>query len=109
MISSEEYEEMIYQTYFSWCHKRASSDNTLQELLANASVNKWFLREYGKLEQNFINVIEHFPIQVMDLTYHYKGCTVEIYNLFPLDLINGLKVNPDYSFKLNNNAIIYAN
>ena len=109
MMTSEEYDNMIYQTYFVWCHKRASTDNKLQELLANSAVNKWFLKQYLKLESNFIAMVEHFPNQVKDLNYHYKGCTVEIYNLYPLDLITNLKFNPAYSFKLNDKTTIYAN
>ncbi|MBY0487391.1 MAG: hypothetical protein K2P85_09440 [Flavobacteriaceae bacterium] len=53
MISSEQYDDMIYQTYFIWCHKFASSESKFQEIWANAAVNKWFLIQYTKMELQF--------------------------------------------------------
>lgn len=109
MISSKYYDDMVYQTYFIWCHKRASSDSKLQELLSNSAVNKWFLKMYTKLEQQFVELYEHFPTKLSDPEYHYKSCITEIYAIFPMDLISGFKVNENYSFKLNENTTIYAN
>jgi len=109
MISSEEYDEMILNTYWNWCDKWASSGSIFQSLVANASVNKWFLKQYALLEREFIDLVEYFPKKLNDAKFNYQNSVVEIFNIYPKPLINDCKNNIDYLVKLNPKITLYAN
>lgn len=109
MISSAEYDEMIFTTYWNWCDKWATSGSVFQGLVANASLNKWFLLQYSKLEQDFIDLIEFFPKKLSNSKFNYHNCTVDIFNLYPKPIINACKNNLDYQIKITEKITLYAN
>lgn len=109
MISSAEYDERIFITFWNWCKDRASSESETQELLANARVNKWFLNQYTQLENEFIQLVETFPKKLRDAKPEYYRTTTEIFNLYPKPLLDGYKNNKDFKISLNEKIEIYAN
>ncbi len=109
-MTSEQYEDIIWETYWNWCKKYATSENNCQSLLANAAVNRWFMLQYAKFEKQFIELIEHFPKKVSDPRYHYQGLCSEIFCLHPKPIIESCKIqNPEFSFNINQTTKIYGN
>jgi hypothetical protein len=109
MISSEEYDQMIFTTFWNWCDKWATSGSVFQKLVANAALNRWFLQQYNILEEDFIDLIEFYPKKLNNAKFNYHNCTVDIFNLYPKPLIDTCKNNLDYQMKLNEKIILYAN
>jgi hypothetical protein len=109
MISSEEYDEMILNTFWNWCDKWATSGSVFQGLVANSALNKWFLQQHSRLEKDFIDLVEFFPNKFNNAKFNYHSCTAEIFLLYPKPLINACKNNIDYSMRLNEKIIVYAN
>ncbi|WP_264520359.1 hypothetical protein [Flavobacterium sp. N1994] len=109
-ISSEEYDEGIFQTYWSWCKKFATSENNCQSLLANAAINRWFMQQYAQYEKNFVDIVDHFPKKPNDLHYLYRSETVEIYKRFPTAIIGTTKkLNPEFETIINPQFKVYGN
>lgn len=108
--SSEEYEQKMFITYFNWCHKYGKTPNIVQSLLANSRVSNWFMTEYTKLENQFIEMLNHYPKNIKNLNYHYQGFATQIFTIYPKPLIDELKVNESFKIKLiAHSPEIYAN
>lgn len=108
--SSEDYEWRLLLSMLKWCQKYGAYPSVTQQLLANVQVNKWFMREYEKLELQFIEIAEKIPNKTRQLEGHYKACTSEIQEIYPKPLIEGIKRNRDFSNELTpNTPIYYAN
>ncbi len=99
-LSSEEYEEMVLHHYWSYCHKYSTSDQMLQCLLSNSSVNKYFLDGFARYENEFLKMVENTPKQLDRLQYHYKGCIIQIYKYYNQPLLDKLK-------PLKNQEVVY--
>ena len=106
-LSSQEYDELILQTYFNWCASKSTSDNQLQEMLANSGLNKWFLKQYTQMQNQFVNMIESSNVYMKDPNYHYNGCVAEIFNVYPNVILNTLNHKPEFALKIR--PAIFAN
>lgn len=95
--SSEEYESRMYLAMFKWCEKHGKFPSLIQQLLANSQINKWFLQQYSKYEQQFIKIAELDPNNLKRLEGHYKACTAEIQDVYPKPLLEQIKSNPIFS------------
>lgn len=102
--SSEKYEDRVFTAYWNWCKNNAKfplSNSTLisieQQLLANASINKWFMNEYTKCEKLFLVIADKVGSQNIDqLEEHYKICTADIFRYYPKILMQGLINNQNF-------------
>ncbi len=109
-MTPAEYDELVFQCFWGWCKKYATSENNVQSLLANAAVNNWFMQKYAQLEQNFIDIIEHFPKKPSDINYLYHSETVEIYAQYPKPMLDAAKViNPEFQTIINQDFKVYGN
>lgn len=99
-ITPEEYDERIFAQYMEWCQKRANSNNNLQELLANAQIDRWFFGQLAIKQREFVEMYEHFPKAVERPEFHYNSYVNEIFSLYPKPLIDAIthKVNMPLRF-----------
>lgn len=90
-LTSEQYNEQVFQNYWSWCTKYGKTPTHTQQLLANKSVNKWWMDEYQKLEDQFINAIGVLPLKKDILQHTFYGFTVQIFTIYPKALIEAIR------------------
>lgn len=95
--SADEYEQRMFLAFLHWCQHYGGYPSMMQQLLANARVNKWFRIEYEKLEKQFLKITEIVPPKSEQMAAHYKACTAEIMTIYPKPLIEGIKRNRDFS------------
>lgn len=108
--TSQEYEDRLFLSIYMWCQKHGQYPSIIQQLLANASVNRWFMKEYAKCEERFLKIAEIMPNNVMQLEGHYKACTAEMQNIYPAPLIDAIKRNREFSNQfITNTPVFYAN
>jgi hypothetical protein len=107
-MTSIDYDENLLKTYMSWCDKYADSPSKFQQLLANARINKWFLMEYSKMQNNFLASVPHLPKTTHSLNYHYNGFVLQIFTIYPKSIIDELKTN-DTFIQMINKEKVYAN
>ena len=62
-----QYEEMIFGLYARWCESVTINHKQFQTVLANAMVNKWFILELLKCEEEFHNSTDCFAIEFHDI------------------------------------------
>lgn len=108
--SSEEYEQLVFKMYHNWCIKHGVSQSVIQQLMANASINKWFMNEFEKCEQNFIATTDVLPNRVELWRETYKACIIQIIVIYPKPLLDRIKPNPDFiTMILTNTPLFYSN
>lgn len=95
-ILPSDYEDLMMQTYMRWCMDFCRNyQGDLQSLLANAALNRYFLTEYKKLEDEFVLLISRYDgysnITDSDKINLYSQCTVQIFNRRCMPLINQAK------------------
>ncbi|WP_329804435.1 hypothetical protein [Flavobacterium facile] len=106
--SSEEYEERLFLSILKWCQHYGAYPSIIQQLLANAQINKWFLNEYNKAELQFLKITEVVPNNTEVLRGHYKACTAQVMAIYPAPLINSIKRNREFSNAILD-TVYYAN
>lgn len=110
--SSQEYEDRLFQAIYNWCQQKGKLPSVIQQLLANAQINKWFLNEYNKCELQFLKIADVVPNNTEALRSHYKSCTLQIFNIEPSALMNDIKKNGDFStaiYYTTSTILLYAN
>ena len=108
--SSEEYEDRLFLTIWNWCQQYGDHPSVVQQLMANARINRWFLIEYQKLELQFLQITDVVPQKTEQLRAHYKAYTAQIMAVYPKPLIESIKRNREFSnLLLTNTPIYYAN
>lgn len=109
-MTSEEYDLKMWLTYLNWCDKYATSESHFQQLLANSAINAWYMIEFEKLQNRFIQMMAHIPQKTDAIRYHYNGCIIEIFTIFPKPLIDESKCADSIKTKLiKNTPLFYAN
>jgi hypothetical protein len=110
--SSEEYEQMVLNHYWSWCHKYSTNEQMFQCYFSNADINNYFMMEWQKNENVFLAMVDGMPKQSDRLAYHYNGCIVQVYKNWPSALLEKFKPNKKqevpYVVRLNQ-FTFYAN
>jgi hypothetical protein len=108
--STEEYEDRLILSIMTWCQHRGMSPSIVQQLLANSSLNNWFMTQYHKCELQFLKIVEVIPPQPDQLLSHYKACTAQMMIKYPMSIIQNIKRNKDFSNQLlSHTPIYYAN
>jgi hypothetical protein len=108
--STEEYEERLFLSILMWCQKYGMYPSVIQQLLANASVNRWYMREFAKCEVTFLKIADVMPNNVAELEGHYKACTAQMQIIYPKPLIEAIRRNKDFSNQfITNTPVFYAN
>lgn len=108
--SAQEYEERLFQTIYNWCQEYGKYPSIIQQLLANAQINKWFLREYHKCELQFLNIANVIPNNTNALRNHYKSCTIQIFTIYPAALMVDIETNKEFINQPQANyPVLYGN
>ena len=93
-----EYFSMYFGAYWRWCESVSTNDAETQMVLANASVNKYYNREYAKCEAKFLDFIkDHQNATPKDAMELYIECTFEMFNRKCEPIINQAKKNNIYN------------
>jgi hypothetical protein len=94
-MSPEQYETLLFSNYAEWCESVTINDREFQKVLANASIDKWFMTEYAKCEKEFHLLTNRYKdsdtVSVDDLTECYVDCTVKMLNIRPTALLQEIK------------------
>ena len=76
-----QYEYMYGNAYLRWAESCSVSQQNLQSILANASVNKWYNAEYHKCETKFLDFVKNYKNQTQkDILLLYNDCTFSVYS-----------------------------
>jgi hypothetical protein len=105
--SHDEYERHIFQTYWLWCQEHSRYESVIQQLVANAQVNAWFLAEYSKREAKCIIALEATNYTLAEMTTIYKVSMNLILNIYPSALMEDIKRNRDFSNAIMNSKLSY--
>lgn len=92
-MTSEEHELLIFGAYARWCESVTINPGEFQKVLANSSVNKWYLLEYAKCEKEFHNLTDRYgnSISTEDFKRCYNQCTYNMFNIRPTALLQQIK------------------
>lgn len=108
--TTDQYEERLFLAMYMWCQVQTQYPSVIQQLLANAAINRWFIHEYSKCEANFIKIAEVMPNNVKQLEGHYKACTSHMQTIYPAPLVDQATRNRDFSNQyLINAPVFYSN
>jgi len=94
-MTPEEYEDFIFGAYAKWCESVTINTHEFQKVLANSSINKWFMMEYSKCEKEFEQLTKRYEenetIITEDFKRCYSQCTCHMFNIRPMVLLNEIK------------------
>jgi hypothetical protein len=102
-IDEVEFENLQTERYLRWCMNIEKTKSIpLQSVIANAAINKYYNREFSKLESKFLNLIdgkEKF-IGKEALYKMYNIIVVDMFKYYPNPLIDAARniniVNPPF-------------
>lgn len=90
-ITQQQYEDIVLQLFIKWSQQQCVRCTDWQKLIANSSINKWFLSELQHLENNFKDEIKGYinatHIDRAEFQNIYISCTKPILKLYPKPLI----------------------
>jgi hypothetical protein len=111
-LSEKEYEQMVLNHYWSWCHKYSTNEQMFQCYFSNSSINNYFMKEWEKNEKEFLAMVDSIPQRLERLSFHYNGSIVQVYKNWPAALLEKFKPakknEEPYMVRLNQ-FIFYAN
>ncbi len=95
-MSQEQYDGLKMTIYLRWCMDFCTNyENELQKVMSNPPINRYFLTEFSKCENEFIDLMQTYDgvtqIKPSDALATFKRCSVSIYNRFPKVLIINAK------------------
>jgi hypothetical protein len=105
--SHDEYEGFVFLTYWLWCKEHGKFESMIQQLVANAQVNAWFLTEYAKREAKCIMALEATNYTLAEMTTIYKVSMNLLLNIYPSALMEDIKRNRDFSNAIMNSKLAY--
>lgn len=95
-MTANEYEMMVFGFYGRWCESVTTNMRDYQAVLANSSINKWFLMELAKCETEFHLLTKRYEesenIIPRDYQKCYSNCTFPLFNLRPMALLEAVKI-----------------
>ena len=107
-----QYEEMIFGLYARWCESVTINHKQFQTVLANAMVNKWFILELLKCEEEFHNLTDRYigspTVSSKDLQNCYNKTTYRLFSIKPAALLEDLKCSGSKSFRINGVPVFTA-
>lgn len=93
-VSPETYNWMIFNTYFMWCARHASSSVELQKLTSSQSLFNWFQKEYKKQEEEFLFLTSRFTnLATQSYVTCYNRCIEKVFDVYPKLLLEKMKTH----------------
>lgn len=90
-----DYEMMIFSFYARWCESNSGNTRQYQQIVANAAINKWFLHELNKCEEEFHKITDRYvgSVTSYDMQVCYNDVTFKLFNIRPTALLEELKIS----------------
>ncbi len=111
-LDQNQYEEMIFGLYARWCESVTINHKQFQTVLANAMVNKWFILELLKCEEEFHNLTDRYvgspTVSSKDLQNCYNETTYRLFSIKPTALLEGLKCSSSKNIRSNGVPVFTA-
>ena len=88
-MSRDEYELTVISNYLTWCRSYEKNNTEAQRLIASPELFKWWMAEYRKLENRFVELVVPYrsSISKEDMVRAYKIETIHIHSRFSKPLI----------------------
>lgn len=101
-MTQEVYEELLMEKYVRWCMSLCVVNITteLQQIIANKAINAYYILEYDKLEQEFINTLQGYEgikLTAKEARELYSKCTGKVFMLNPKPLTESAKKTNIYN------------
>jgi hypothetical protein len=85
-------EYFTFSLWMFWCESVTINTREFQQVLANKSVNSWFLQELKKEQDECLAILERYEnITQSDQNKLYVKCVVKLFSRFPLALLQQAK------------------
>lgn len=105
--TDEQYEAYFFQTFMSWANKNAVYLSQMAQMMHSPQINRWYIAEFGKLENIFMRQYEVTPHGRLDLLEaNYKAIVEQIFKISPRPLIENIKFNPDLLWHYKSKPLI---
>jgi hypothetical protein len=94
-ITPIQYESIIWDLYNNWCQSLTINQRDYQAVLANSSINSWFLMELRKAEKEFHTLTDRYTntnVTPTDYANCYRDCVNQLFNLRPMALLENVKI-----------------
>lgn len=106
-MTDNQYEMMVFGFYSRWCESVTVNSKQFQQVLANSSINAWFLIELSKCEEEFHLLTKRYEnLSPLDYKKCYHECTFRLFNIRPSALLESVKIKVTATatvFNLNQN------
>jgi hypothetical protein len=89
--TTQSYNELVFQTYWNWCSTHGQTPLHTQQLLACSAVNKWFMKEWYKIEAEFVNTLGSLPMKLDIMEHLFNSLKAQIFSTYPKALIEAIK------------------
>lgn len=88
-ITPEVYDMVVFGNFMKWCNNFAKNDNEVQRLITSPALSKWWITEYHKLEQNFMEqaLPYHNALTTQEMTKFYNEEMLQIHHFFSKPLV----------------------
>lgn len=87
------FEMMVFGAYSRWVESVTTNLRDYQAVLANSSVNRWYLMELEKCENEFKSRVKNYNnLSKEDYRKCYNECTFKMFNVHPKALIEIVKI-----------------
>lgn len=94
-LSNEDYEFMIFNTFYQWCMKYSANTSELQEMITNQKLFKWFQVEWKKQEIEFEYLSKPFEtLTTSDYKNCFNRCIDKLFQVYPSALLQEIKGYP---------------
>lgn len=85
-------EDLILVFWEYWVSSVTLNEREFQQVFANSSVNKWFMMEFTKEENEFKSLISRYPdTKGKDKDWLWCKCVSKLMSRFPLSLLQNAK------------------
>lgn len=87
-MTVNDYEMMIFSFYSRWCESVTGNSRQYQQVLANSSINAWFLVELEKCEVEFHLLTNRYEnLTLKDYQRCFNECTFRMFSIRPSALL----------------------
>lgn len=91
---SDNYENFVLDFFIYWCENSSTNAREFQQILANSGINKWFLIELEKLENEFEHIARQYPQfhnEAKEMDKLQAKCLLPLMSIFPKALLLNAK------------------
>lgn len=92
-LTQHDFEMLLFDLYSRWCESITGNARQHQLVLANSSINAYFLDEFEKCEVEFHFRTDRYDnLTIKDYNKCFADCTLQLFNRRPSALLEVLKI-----------------